>query len=195
MNKIIAFLLILMLIFSLCACGGKDREAQSAVSEADTSGNDHPDKQETVSGEGWEEVDEDTPFGEYRSEEELLKLLESETPSGNDPIDTSLSSETFSIDEETEYTPEANAVTFKEGGEPGGVELWDWENEMSEEELAAYEDIENFDVNDQEYQDMMEELEQFEDVETPDIDMEDIELPEGYEQYLPEGFDIESLLG
>lgn len=211
MKKPIAILMILMLMLSLCACGGKEQPAEGSAPASDSiqsGGNTQAGESLSVSGEGWEEVDPDAPFGEYRSEEELLKLLNSGAAINYASIDPSVPSEPLSVDEETEYTPKVNAVTFEEGGVPGGVELWDWQSEMSEEELAAFEEMESFDPNDPEYQAMMEELEQdmaeleqYEDmedyqqqIEDAQKELENLDLPEGYEQYLPEGFNLEDYM-
>ena len=112
---------------------------------------------------------------------------------------------------ELSYTGSSNSVTFSENIDlsDAGVEFWDWRSEISPEDLAEYD---AFDPNDPQWQQYeeemmqeMEELEQYQDMEVPADDyeqqiqdalneLENMEIPEEYMQYLPEGFDINSLL-
>ena len=219
MRRVIVLLITFICVFSLNGC---DKEEQTKFGGAlleqlkENAGND------LKAEEGWETVDQDEPFGKYKSFEELIEIIESGDLSAYAPTNPT----NFEEDEEAEvvidigseeeaeelsYTGGSNTMTFSEDIDlsDAGVEFWDWRSEMSPEDLAEYD---AFDPNDPQWQQYeeeimqdMEELEQYQntDVSTEDYEqqlqdamneLENMEIPEEYLQYLPEGFDINSLL-
>ena len=113
--------------------------------------------------------------------------------------------------EDVTYQGDTNSVIFDENIElpEENVTFLDWRSLMSEEELAEYDTFDSNDPQWQQYeaelQQEMEELEQYQDIEASEEDyqqqtdeamkeLEGMEIPEEYMQYLPEGFDINSLL-
>ena len=165
MKKTILSLIIVLLFLALCACGGGNGEQPESTNEGtDTPVNSQATEQISVSGEGWEETDEDAPFGQYRSIDELRAIIENGEVDKNAiaPMydETPL---TESVGEDQEYSGSEETTTFsEESWEEPGVEFHnDWESMMEEEGYG---------------------------------DMEDFEFPEEYKQYLPEGFDLESLM-
>jgi len=85
-----------------------------------------------------------------------------------------------------------------------GVTVWDWRSEMSEEDLAEYD---AFDPNDPQWQQYEDELnqeaaqiEQYQDMEVPNesdyqqqiedamSELENVDIPEEYMQYIPEEY-------
>ena len=77
MRKYIALLLTLALLLALTACGGGETPGESTTPGQSAA---NPGKQITESTESTEtqpQEIQDTPFGDYHSEEELLAMLES----------------------------------------------------------------------------------------------------------------------
>ena len=248
MKKLLALLLSLLLVLSLAACSGGSEEATAesgnaqpaadpnqfggdllarlqAQQNGEGSGGEAAAGANT-SGAGWQEVDQSEGFGAYRTEEELLAILESgelytyETAfeQAAEPLVVEAEQEGG---EDFTYDPgegvsgvvsEAEAA----GKVKGGLVYLDWKSMMDPEALAEWE---AFDPNDPEMLAEMEELNrqgeeaqrQLDEVnESIDMDeinrqmeeamkeaqkeLENIKLPEGYEDLLG-GLDLDSLLG
>ena len=222
MKKLFAILLSMLLVLSLASCSGEGTPSPSGdagqTADAGEIGGSLPENLEDGS---WKQVDEDEPFGQYHTEEELLAMLES----GDFSVyESNFETETEPLVVEAEegkeafnYDPsEGMAATFSESeaaeAVKRGVFYCDWKSEMDPEALAEWE---AFDPNDPEFLAQMEEAEQMgekaqqqmdEINENIDMDaiqqqmdeamdqLEGMDLPEGYEQYLPDGFDLESLM-
>ena len=245
MKKLLALLLSLLLVLALAACGSEAADAPAQSGEAadpnqfggdllariqaqqngEGSGGEAAAGANT-SGAGWQEVDQSEGFGAYRTEEELLAILESgelytyETAfeQAAEPLVVEAEQEGG---EDFTYDPgegvsgvvsEAEAA----GKVKGGLVYLDWKSMMDPEALAEWE---AFDPNDPEMLAEMEELDrqgeeaqrQLDEVnESIDMDeinrqmeeamkeaqkeLENIKLPEGYEDLLG-GLDLDSLLG
>ena len=184
MKKLLALLLSLLLVLALAACGSEaaDAPAQSgepadpnqfggdllariqAQQNGEGSGGEAAAGANT-SGAGWQEVDESEGFGAYRTEEELLAILESgelytyETAfeQAAEPLVVEAEQEGG---EDFTYDPgegvsgvvsEAEAA----GKVKGGLVYLDWKSMMDPEALAEWE---AFDPNDPEMLAEMEEL-------------------------------------
>ena len=185
MKKLLALLLSLLLVLALAACGSEAADApdQSGGEAADPnqfggdllakiqsqqggegSGGEAADGANT-SGAGWQEVDQSEGFGAYRTEEELLAILESgelytyETAfeQAAEPLVVEAEQEGG---EDFTYDPgegvsgvvsEAEAA----GKVKGGLVYLDWKSMMDPEALAEWE---AFDPNDPEMLAEMEEL-------------------------------------
>ena len=74
MRKFFALLLTLALLLALAACGGGDTPGESTAPNQSAA---DPGKQATETTETQPQEVQDTPFGEYLSEEEILAMLES----------------------------------------------------------------------------------------------------------------------
>ena len=74
MKKYIAIFLTLVLILTLAACGGGETPAGTTAPGQSTA---NPGKQTTEGAETQPQEIQDTPFGEYLSEEEILAMLDS----------------------------------------------------------------------------------------------------------------------
>ncbi|MBQ4600302.1 MAG: hypothetical protein IJB17_01570 [Oscillospiraceae bacterium] len=158
MRKYIALLLTLALLLALTACGGGETPGESTTpgqSAAD------PGKQITESTESTEtqpQEIQDTPFGDYHSEEELLAILESgdfsaylsADPEGPaDPIDTG---------GDEPYSGFSNSIIFTNGGDAEGVEFTDFLDELPPDVQAEFEEMQEA-MTDPEMMEMFEGME------------------------------------
>ena len=187
MKKLLALLLSLLLVLSLAACSGEEAPAQSGeAADPNQFGGDLLARLQAAqggegsggeaaagagadgantSGAGWQEVDQSEGFGPYRTEEELLAILESgelytyETAfeQAAEPLVVEAEQEGG---EDFTYDPgegvsgvvsEAEAA----GKVKGGLVYLDWKSMMDPEALAEWE---AFDPNDPEMLAEMEEL-------------------------------------
>ena len=174
MKKIFAILFSLLLVLALAACGSEAAEAPSAESAAAAAAQFGGDllarlkaqqSGEASDSAGWQEVDESEGFGPYRTEEELLAILESgelytyETAfeQAAEPLVVEAEQEGG---EDFTYDPgegvsgvvlEAEAA----GKVKGGLVYVDWKSTIDPEALAEWE---AFDPNDPEMMAEMEEL-------------------------------------
>ena len=184
MKKIFAILLSMLLVLSLAACGSEAADAPAQSGEAadpnqfggdllariqaqqngEGSGGEAAAGANT-SGAGWQEVDQSEGFGAYRTEEELLAILESgelytyETAfeQAAEPLVVEAEQEGG---EDFTYDPgEGVSGTFSEAEAAetvkGGLVYLDWKSMMDPEALAEWE---AFDPNDPEMLAEMEEL-------------------------------------
>ena len=184
MKKIFAILLSMLLVLSLAACGSEAADAPAQSGEAadpnqfggdllariqaqqngEGSGGEAAAGANT-SGAGWQEVDQSEGFGAYRTEEELLAILESgelytyetafEQAAGPLVVEAEQEgSEDFTYDPGegvSGVVSEAEAA----GKVKGGLVYLDWKSMMDPEALAEWE---AFDPNDPEMLAEMEEL-------------------------------------
>jgi len=190
MKKLLALLLSLLLILSLAGCSGEETPDQSGVEAADPNqfGGDLLERIQAGEAAGWQEVDQSEDFGIYRTEEELLAILESgELYTYETTFEEA--SEPLVVEAETEggedftYAPgEGVSGVFSEAeaaeAVKGGLVYVDWKSMMDPEALAEWE---AFDPNDPEMMAEMEELnrqgeeaqQQLDEV-TENIDMDEI---------------------
>ena len=156
MKKYIALLLTLALLLALTACGGGETPAGTTApgqSAAD------PGKQITESTESTETQElQDTPFGEYLSEEEILAMLDSgdmtywmsADPEGPaDPVDTG---------GDEPYSGFSNSIIFTDGGSAEGVEFTDFLDELPPDVQAEFEEMQEA-MTDPEMMEMFEGME------------------------------------
>ena len=177
MKKIFAILFSLLLVLSLAACSGGSEEATAESGNAQPAADPNQfggdllarlqaqQSGEGSGGKGWQEVDESEGFGAYRTEEELLAILESgelytyetafEEAAGPLVVEAEQEGgEDFTYDPGegvSGVVSEAEAA----GKVKGGLVYLDWKSMMDPEALAEWE---AFDPNDPEMLAEMEEL-------------------------------------
>ena len=174
MKKLLALLLSLLLVLALAACGSEAADAPAQSGEAadpNQFGGDLLAKIQAVQsgkgsdGAGWQETDQSEGFGPYRTEKELLAILESgelytyETAfeQAAEPLVVEAEQEGG---EDFTYDPGegvSGVVSEAEAAETvkGGLVYIDWKSMMDPEALAEWE---AFDPNDREMLSEMEEL-------------------------------------
>ena len=158
MKKCIALLLTLALLLALTACGGGETPGESTTpgqSAAD------PGKQATESTESTktqpQEV-QDTPFGEYLSEEEILAMLESGDMTYWMSVDPALPEEPVDTGGDEPYSGFSNSIIFTDGGDGEGVEYPDFMSQLSPEMQAEWAEMEQA-MTDPEMMEMFEGME------------------------------------
>ena len=158
MRKYIALLLTLALLLALTACGGGETPAGTTApgqSAAD------PGKQTTESTESTETQPQelqDTPFGDYHSEEELLAMLESGDFSQYLAVDPEVPSDPIDTGGDEPYSGFSNSIIFTDGGDGEGVEYPDFMSQLSPEMQAEWEEMEQA-MTDPEMMEMLEGME------------------------------------
>ena len=197
MKKYIALLLMLAFVLVLTACGGDTPTGTTPSDDAALSG------EQTAESTG---TQEERPFGDYHSEEELLAMLESGDFAEYLSVDPEVPTEPVDTGGDEPYSGFSNAITFTDGGDAEGVEFMDFMEELSPEQRAEWEEMEQA-MNEESMEEMLDGMEEMTDMEGAedsedidpseyedldlgeygDIDLSEfgIELPEGYEQYLP----------
>ena len=153
MRKYIALLLTLALLLALTACGGGETPAGTTApgqSAAD------PGKQITEGAEP-QEI-QDTPFGEYLSEEEILAMLESGDMTYWMSVDPALPEEPVDTGGDEPYSGFSNSIIFTDGGDGEGVEYPDFMSQLSPEMQAQWEEMEQ-ELTDPEMMEMFEGME------------------------------------
>ena len=135
MRKYIALLLTLALLLALTACGGGETPAGTTApgqSAAD------PGKHTTESTESTETQPQelqDTPFGEYLSEEEILAMLESGDFSEYLSVDPEAPADPVDTGGDEPYAGFSNSIIFTDSGSAEGVEFTDFLDRMSRQNL------------------------------------------------------------
>ena len=158
MRKYIALLLTLALLLALTACGGGEIPAGTTApgqSAAD------PGKQITESTESTEtqpQEIQDTPFGEYLSEEELLAMLESGDFSEYLSVDPEAPADPVDTGGDEPYSGFSNSIIFTDGGSAEGVEYPDFMSQLSPEMQAQWAEMEQ-ELTDPEMMEMFEGME------------------------------------
>ena len=158
MKKYIALLLTLALLLALTACGGGETPAGTTApgqSAAD------PGKQTTESTESTETQPQelqDTPFGDYYSEEELLAMLESGDFSEYLSVDPEASADPVDTGGDEPYAGFSNSIIFTDGGSAEGVEYPDFMEQLSPEMQAQWAEMEQ-ELTDPEMMEMFEGME------------------------------------
>ena len=69
---------------------------------------------------------QDTPFGQYHTEEELLAMLESGDFSQDLSVDPEVPGDPIDTGGDEPYSGFSNSIIFTDGGNAGGVELVDF---------------------------------------------------------------------
>ena len=158
MRKYIALLLTLALLLALTACGGGETPAGTTApgqSAAD------PGKQITESTESTETQPQelqDTPFGDYHSEEELLAMLESGDFSEYLSVDPEAPADPVDTGGDEPYSGFSNSIIFTDGGSAEGVEYPDFMSQLSPEMQAQWAEMEQ-ELTDPEMMEMFEGME------------------------------------
>ena len=158
MRKYIALLLTLALLLALTACGGGETPGESTTpgqSAAD------PGKQTTESTESTETQPQelqDTPFGDYHSEEELLAMLESGDFSEYLSVDPEAPADPVDTGGDEPYSGFSNSIIFTDGGSAEGVEYPDFMSQLSPEMQAQWAEMEQ-ELTDPEMMEMFEGME------------------------------------
>ena len=158
MRKYIALLLTLALLLALTACGGGETPAGTTApgqSAAD------PGKQTTESTESTEtqpQEIQDTPFGDYHSEEELLAMLESGDFSEYLSVDPEAPADPVDTGGDEPYSGFSNSIIFTDGGSAEGVEYPDFMSQLSPEMQAQWAEMEQ-ELTDPEMMEMFEGME------------------------------------
>ena len=153
MKKYIAFLLSLALLLALAACGGGDTPGESTTPNPSAA---DPGKQTTENTEP-QEV-QDTPFGQYHTEEELLAMLESGDMTYWMSVDPALPEEPVDTGGDEPYSGFSNSIIFTDGGDGEGVEYPDFMSQLSPEMQAEWEEMEQA-MTDPEMMEMLEGME------------------------------------
>ena len=158
MKTYIALLLTLGLLLALTACGGGETPAGTTApgqSAAD------PGKQTTESTESTETQPQelqDTPFGDYHSEEELLAMLESGDFSEYLSVDPEAPADPVDTGGDEPYSGFSNSIIFTDGGSAEGVEYPDFMSQLSPEMQAQWAEMEQ-ELTDPEMMEMFEGME------------------------------------
>ena len=158
MKKYIAVFLTLILLLTLAACGGGETPAGTTApgqSAAD------PGKQTSESTESTETQPQelqDTPFGDYHSEEELLAMLESGDFSEYLSVDPEAPADPVDTGGDEPYSGFSNSIIFTDGGSAEGVEYPDFMSQLSPEMQAQWAEMEQ-ELTDPEMMEMFEGME------------------------------------
>lgn len=158
MKKYIALLLALAFLFTLAACGGGETPGESTTpgqSAAD------PGKLITESTESTEtqpQEIQDTPFGDYHSEEELLAMLESGDFSEYLSVDPEAPADPVDTGGDEPYAGFSNSIIFTDGGSAKGVAFTDFLDELPPDVQAEFEEMQEA-MTDPEMMEMFEGME------------------------------------
>ena len=158
MRKYIALLLTLALLLALTACGSGETPTGTTApgqSAAD------PGKQTSESTESTETQPQelqDTPFGDYHSEEELLAMLESGDFSEYLSVDPEAPADPVDTGGDEPYSGFSNSIIFTDGGSAEGVEYPDFMSQLSPEMQAQWAEMEQ-ELTDPEMMEMFEGME------------------------------------
>ena len=158
MRKYIALLLTLALLLALTACGGGETPAGTTAPGQYAA---DPGKQTTESTESTETQPQelqDTPFGDYHSEEELLAMLESGDFSEYLSVDPEAPADPVDTGGDEPYSGFSNSIIFTDGGSAEGVEYPDFMSQLSPEMQAQWAEMEQ-ELTDPEMMEMFEGME------------------------------------
>ena len=139
MKKFFALLLTLALLLALMACGGGDTPGESTAPNQSAA---DPGKQATETTETQPQEVQDTPFGEYLSEEEILAMLESGDMTYWMSVDPALPEEPVDTGGDEPYSGFSNSIIFTDGGDGEGVEYPDFMSQLSPEMQAQWAEME-----------------------------------------------------
>ena len=157
MRKYIALLLTLALLLALTACGGGETPAGTTAPGQSAD----PGKQITESTESTETQPQelqDTPFGDYHSEEELLAMLESGDFSEYLSVDPEAPADPVDTGGDEPYSGFSNSIIFTDGGSAEGVEFTDFLDELPPDVQAEFEEMQEA-MTDPEMMEMFEGME------------------------------------
>ena len=155
MKKFVALLLTLGLLLALTACGGGDTPGESTAPNQSAA---EPGKQTTENTETQPQEVQDTPFGEYLSEEEILAMLESGDMTYWMSVDHALPEEPVDTGGDEPYSGFSNSIIFTDGGDGEGVEYPDFMSQLSPEMQAEWAEMEQA-MTDPEMMEMLEGME------------------------------------
>ena len=158
MRKYIALLLTLALLLALAACGGGETPAGTTAPRQSAA---DPGKQTTESTESTETQPQelqDTPFGDYHSEEELLAMLESGDFSEYLSVDPEAPADPVDTGGDEPYAGFSNSIIFTDGGSAEGVEFTDFLDELPPDVQAEFEEMQEA-MTDPEMMEMFEGME------------------------------------
>ena len=158
MKKYIALLLTLALLLALTACGGGETPAGTTAPGQYAA---DPGKQTTESTESTETQPQelqDTPFGDYHSEEELLAMLESGDFSEYLSVDPEAPADPVDTGGDEPYAGFSNSIIFTDGGSAEGVEYPEFMSQLSPEMQAQWAEMEQ-ELTDPEMMEMFEGME------------------------------------
>ena len=155
MKKFTALLLTLTLLLALAACGGGDTPGESTTPKPSAA---DPGKQTTENTEPQPQEVQDTPFGQYHTEEELLAMLESGDFSQYLAVDPEVPSDPIDTGGDEPYSGFSNSIIFTDGGDGEGVEYPDFMSQLSPEMQAEWEEMEQA-MTDPEMMEMLEGME------------------------------------
>ena len=143
MRKYIALLLTLAFLFALAADPGKQTTESTESTETQP-----------------QEL-QDTPFGDYHSEEELLAMLESGDFSEYLSVDPEAPADPVDTGGDEPYAGFSNSIIFTDGGSAEGVEYPDFMSQLSPEMQAQWAEMEQ-ELADPEMMEMFEGMEDME---------------------------------
>lgn len=155
MRKFFALLLTLALLLALAACGGGDTPGESTAPNQSAA---DPGKQATETTETQPQEVQDTPFGEYLSEDEILAMLESGDMTYWMSVDPALPEEPVDTGGDEPYAGFSNSIIFTDGGSAEGVEYPDFMSQLSPEMQAEWAEMEQA-MTDPEMMEMFEGME------------------------------------
>ena len=155
MKKFIALLLTLALLLALTACGGGDTSGESTAPNQSAA---DPGKQTAENTETQPQEVQDTPFGQYHTEEELLAMLESGDFSQYLAVDPEVPSDPIDTGGDEPYSGFSNSIIFTDGGDGEGVEYPDFMSQLSPEQQAEWAEMEQA-MTDPEMMEMFEGME------------------------------------
>ena len=140
MKKYIALLLALAFLFALAADPGKQTTESTESTETQP-----------------QEL-QDTPFGDYHSEEELLAMLESGDFSEYLSVDPEAPADPVDTGGDEPYSGFSNSIIFTDGGSAEGVEFTDFLDELPPDVQAEFEEMQEA-MTDPEMMEMFEGME------------------------------------
>ena len=144
-----------ILALALTACGGGDTPGKSTAPNQSAA---EPSKQTTENTKTQPQEVQDTPFGEYLSEEEILAMLESGDMTYWMSVDPALPEEPVDTGGDEPYSGFSNSIIFTDGGDGEGVEYPDFMSQLSPEMQAEWAETEQA-MTDPEMMEMFEGME------------------------------------
>ena len=158
MRKYIALLLTLALLLALPACGGGETPAGTTAPGQSAADPGKQTAENTESTETQPQELQDTPFGDYHSEEELLAMLESGDFSEYLSVDPEAPADPVDTGGDEPYSGFSNSIIFTDGGDGEGVEYPDFMSQLSPEMQAQWAEMEQ-ELTDPEMMEMFEGME------------------------------------
>ena len=158
MRKYIALLLTLTLLLTLAACGGREDTPSGITQTTNPISGDNPGSDQS-GGETQPQEIQDTPFGEYLSEEEILAMLDSGDFSEYLSVDPEAPADPVDTGGDEPYSGFSNSIIFTSGGDAEGVEFTDFLDELPPDVQAEFEEMQEA-MTDPEMMEMFEGMEE-----------------------------------